>query len=86
MRAAVPPVPGVQLQVAIAATLVLEQPRAPTASVRHLITVALQLISVITLIIIATLTPPRLNFIHKYIYNNRNRNAVSLSLSHEISY
>lgn len=43
MRAAVSPVPRVQLQVAIAAALVLEESGAPTAPVWHLITVALQL-------------------------------------------
>lgn len=40
-RAAVSPVPGMQLHVTIAAALVLEQSVAPTASIRHLIAVAL---------------------------------------------
>jgi len=44
MRAAISPVPGVQLQVTIAATLVLEEPGAPAASVWHLIAMTLQLI------------------------------------------
>jgi len=41
-RAAVSPVSGVQLHMTIAATFVLEQSVAPTASIRHLIAVALQ--------------------------------------------
>jgi len=44
MRAAISPVPGMQLQVTITATLVLEEPGAPAASVWHLIAMALQAI------------------------------------------
>lgn len=42
MRATISPVPGVQLHVTISAALVFEQSGAPTASVWHLIAMALQ--------------------------------------------
>lgn len=43
MRTPISPVPRVQLHVTISAPLMLEQSRTPATSVRHLITVALQL-------------------------------------------